>query len=118
MTTPPTQTTPYASAQDTASVIRPASADEVWLHAQLDRLDPHRLDAGGAGDTPALIELVFELRRDKCQLQGEAGVMRALLEESLGVFATLEPGDNDEYDRLVDFKKKIIAAVEAQLVHP
>lgn len=57
-----TKDNPYASAQDTASVIRPATADEAWLHAQLDRLDPHRLEAGGAGDTPALIELVFELR--------------------------------------------------------
>ena len=59
-----TQDNHYASAHDTASVIRTATADEAWLHAQLDRLDPHRLEAGGAGDTPALIKLVFELRAD------------------------------------------------------
>jgi hypothetical protein len=59
-----TQDDHYATAQDTASVIRPITADEAWLHAQLDRLDPHRLEAGGAGDTPALIKLVFELRVD------------------------------------------------------
>lgn len=62
MTNTTTQDNPYASAQETASVIRPATADEAWLHAQLDRLDPHRLEAGGAGDTPALIKLVFEFK--------------------------------------------------------
>jgi len=64
MTNTTTQDNHYASAQETASVIRPATADEAWLHAQLDRLDPHRLEAGGAGDTPALIKLVFELKTD------------------------------------------------------
>lgn len=70
-----TKDNPYASAQDTASVIRPATADEAWLHAQLDRLDPHRLEAGGAGDTPALIKLVFELKG-----QAERHLSQALLD--------------------------------------
>ena len=65
-----TQDDHYAIAQETASVIRPITADEAWLHAQLDRLDPHRLEAGGAGDTPALIKLVFELRAELAQRGG------------------------------------------------
>jgi hypothetical protein len=52
----------YASAEETASVMRQATPDETWLHAQLDRIDPHRHEMGSAGDTPALVKLVFELR--------------------------------------------------------
>ena len=75
MTNTTTQDNHYASAQETASVIRPATADEAWLHAQLDRLDPHRLEAGGAGDTPALIKLVFDLKG-----QAERHLSQALLD--------------------------------------
>ena len=52
----------YATAEETASVMRPATADEKWLYEQLDRIDPHRHEMGSAGATPALVKLVFELR--------------------------------------------------------
>lgn len=52
----------YATAEETASVMHPATANEKWLYEQLDRIDPHRHEMGSAGDTPALVKLVFELR--------------------------------------------------------
>ncbi len=52
----------YATAEETASVMRPATANEKWLYEQLDRIDSHRHEMGSAGDTPALVKLVFELR--------------------------------------------------------
>ena len=52
----------FATAEETASVMRQATPDEKWLHEQLDRIDPHRHEMGSAGDTPALVKLVFELR--------------------------------------------------------
>jgi len=52
----------YATAEETASVMRPATPDEAWLYEQLDRINPHRHEMGSAGDTPALVKLVFELR--------------------------------------------------------
>ena len=52
----------YATTEETASVMRQATPDEKWLHEQLDRIDPHRHEMGSAGDTPALVKLVFELR--------------------------------------------------------
>ena len=55
-------TNPYSTAAETASVMRKATPDEIWLDQQLDRIDPHRHEQGGAGDQPALVKLVFELR--------------------------------------------------------
>ncbi|MDO9235967.1 MAG: hypothetical protein Q7U28_08045 [Aquabacterium sp.] len=60
---------PYATAAETAALIRPSTPDERWLHEQLDRIDPHRHEMGSAGDTPALVKLVFELRDSATQLQ-------------------------------------------------
>lgn len=57
----------YATAQETASVMRQATPDELWLHQQLDRIDPHRYEQGSAGDTPALVKLVFELRANAAE---------------------------------------------------
>lgn len=107
----------YATAEESASVIREATPDEQWLHAQLDRIDPDRLEMGSAGDTPALMKLVFELRDTKTRLQGEADVMRTLLEEALKVLATIEPEDDGEYTRLRSLQKSIIAIVEMKVVH-
>lgn len=53
---------PYATAEETASVMRQSTPDEKWLYEQLDRIAPHRHEMGSAGDTPALVKLVFELR--------------------------------------------------------
>ena len=58
---------PYATAEQTAAVMREATPDERWLNEQLDRLNQDRDEMGGAGDTPALTNLVFELR-DKLNL--------------------------------------------------
>lgn len=52
----------YATAEESASVMRPSTPNEKWLHEALDQIDPHRLEMGSAGDTPALVKLVFELR--------------------------------------------------------
>jgi hypothetical protein len=53
---------PYATAEETASVIRTATADELWLNDQLDRIAPHRGEIGDAADLTAMEVLVFELR--------------------------------------------------------
>jgi uncharacterized protein YfbU (UPF0304 family) len=52
------------------------------------------------------------------QLKGEAKVMRTLLEESLKVLSTLDPEDDNEYNRLESLKRMIVAVVEVQLVRP
>lgn len=54
-------TNPYATAEETASVMRQATPDELWLEAQLERIAPNRFDAD-VGETDALIKLVFELK--------------------------------------------------------
>lgn len=51
----------YATAEETASVIRQGTPDELWLNAQLDRIAPNRFDAD-VGESDALVKLVFELR--------------------------------------------------------
>lgn len=51
----------YASAEETASVIRQATPDELWLNAQLDRIAPNRFDAD-VGESDALVKLVLELK--------------------------------------------------------
>lgn len=51
----------YASAEETASVIRQATPDELWLNTQLDRIAPNRFDAD-VGESDALVKLVFELQ--------------------------------------------------------
>ena len=107
----------YATAEESASVMREATPDEKWLDDQLDTIARHRHEMGSAGDTPALVKLVFQLREAKVRLQGEAGVMRALLDESLKVLTTLEPEDDNERARLESLKRMIIAVVEMQLVH-
>ena len=56
------------------------------------------------------------LKDASMQLQGEARVMRVLLEESLNVIATLEPEDDNEHARLESLKRMIVAVVESQLV--
>ena len=53
---------PYATAEETASVIRTATADELWLNDQLNRIAPHRGEIGDAADLTAMEVLVFELR--------------------------------------------------------
>ena len=105
----------YATAQETAAVMRQATPDEKWLNAQLDRIAPNRFDAD-VGESDTLVKLVFELRDAKTRLQGEAKVMRTLLEESLKVLATLEPEDDNEHARLESLKKMIVAIVEAAYV--
>lgn len=58
----------YATAEETTSVMRKATADEMWLYEQLDRIDPYRHEMGSGGDTPALVKLVFELREMLLQM--------------------------------------------------
>lgn len=43
---------PYATAEETASVIRTATADELWLNDQLDRIALHRGEIEGLLDLP------------------------------------------------------------------
>jgi hypothetical protein len=66
-----TETKPdnYASAQESIGVLREATADELWIEAQLDRLNPDRFEMGYAGDTDALVTLALELRAERDALQ-------------------------------------------------
>jgi hypothetical protein len=59
-----TQST-YATPEETAAVMRQATPNELWLQANLDRIDPHRHEMGSAGDTPALVKLVFDLKAQR-----------------------------------------------------
>ncbi len=61
----------YATAEQTASVIRRATEDENWLNSQLNRIAPHRGEIGDDADRIALEVLVFELR-DKLAEQSKA----------------------------------------------
>jgi hypothetical protein len=62
---------PYASAQESIGVLIEATADEVWIEAQLDRLNPDRFEMGYAGDTDALVTLALELRAERDALQAD-----------------------------------------------
>jgi len=59
----------YATTEESAGVLRESTPNEKWLCEQLDRIDPHRHEMGRAGDTPALIELVFEMRQEVLEMQ-------------------------------------------------
>lgn len=109
---------PYATVEETASVIRPATPDESWLYEQLDRINPHRLEMGSAGDTPALVKLALELRAAKMRLEGEAGVMRELLLESHSIIETIEAEDEGEFTRLATVKRQIKAIIDMRVVKP
>lgn len=52
---------PYATAEETASVMRQATPDELWLEAQLERIAPNRLDTDSS-EIDILVKLVFELK--------------------------------------------------------
>lgn len=106
----------YATAEEKAAVMRQATPNEIWLNGQLDRIDPHRHEMGSAGDTPALVKLVFELRDVKTTLQGEAGVMRTLLDAALTVLHTIDPDDDDERANLDALKRDIHSIVEMRVV--
>lgn len=57
----------YATPEETASVMRKATPDELWLEAQLERIAPNRFDTD-VGETDALVKLVFELREARSQM--------------------------------------------------
>ena len=52
----------YATQEETASVFRKATPDELWLYAQLDSINPNRHEMGSVGDTQALIILALTQR--------------------------------------------------------
>ena len=106
----------YATAEETGSVMRKATPYELWLEEQLNRIHPQRHEIGSAGDMPAMTILVHQLKQAQTRLEGEAAVMRSLLEECLKVLHTLDPEDDSEGRRLESLKRKIVAVVEAQLV--
>jgi len=108
----------HATAEETASVMRKATPNELWLEEQLHRINPYLGDTGSGDGMREMELLVFQLKDAKTQLQGEAKVMRTLLEESLKVLTTLEPEDDNEHARLESLKRMIVAVVEAQLVQP
>ena len=105
----------YATAEESASVIRKATPDELWLTAQLDRIAPDRFDTG-AGETDALVKLVFELRNERTRLDGEAGVMRDLLNDAHSVLDTIVADDEGEFMHLATLKREIKAIIERKLV--
>ena len=46
------------------------TSDHQWLNAELDRIDPHRLDQGH-DCTKAMVELIFRQKRELDALRGE-----------------------------------------------
>lgn len=52
----------YATAEESASVMRTGTPNELWLHRELDRIAPDRREMGSTGDVPALVKLIFELK--------------------------------------------------------
>lgn len=104
----------YATAQETASVVRKATPDELWLTAQLDRIAPDRFDTG-TGDSDALVKLVFELRNERTRLDGEAGVMRDLLNDAHSVLDSIVADDESEFMHLATLKREIRAIIDRKL---
>lgn len=68
----------YASIQESKSLTRHATPDELWLHEQLERINPDCLEMG---ISLALESLVFEMRAKLQTLEGEAQVLCDLLAE-------------------------------------
>ena len=68
----------YASMQESKSVTRKATHDEMWLNEQLERI---YAGCDGLGESLALESLAFELREKNQKMEGEAKVMRDLLRE-------------------------------------
>lgn len=82
----------YASKEVSAAVTRRAAPDELWLSEQIERINPDASEMGNdAGYTQALTALVFELHRENQRLQGEAKVIRDLLNLTLQPLETLLP---------------------------
>jgi hypothetical protein len=78
----------YATTEESASVMRPATPDEKWLHAQMDRIDPHRHEMGSAGDTPALVKLAFELRDALSEVVRISDIKHAALDQAKALLGT------------------------------
>jgi hypothetical protein len=108
----------YATAEETAALVRQASPQDKWLEGQLNRISPERHEMGSPAPALAYLRLALELKDTNTLLQGEAKVMRDLLEKSLTVLETIDEDDAHERALLWEFKQKIIAVVEMQLVRP
>lgn len=80
----------YATAEECAAVTRQATADETWLAAQLDRIDPHRHEMGGAGDRPALERLAFELRAENDRFRNASKRKPMTDQDTLGLFNRIQ----------------------------
>jgi hypothetical protein len=104
----------YTTADETAALVQISTPDEKWVTSQLDRIAPERYEMGAAGDVPALIKLVLELRDEKTRLQGEAGVMRGLLEKSLDVLDTICETDDLQWALRQALKTYIAELIEKQ----
>jgi len=62
----------YATPQETAALIRKATPDELWLAAQIKRINPwaHEMGADGA-HIAALEKLALEQRDELARLKGD-----------------------------------------------
>lgn len=77
----------YATKEESAAVTRKATPDELWLHEQLERINPDCLEMGSS---LALESLVFELRDERDESDG---VRKILANHLAGVAIALKgPG--------------------------
>lgn len=73
-TEPEEELTGYATPEETAAVLRNATPDDLWLAAQIERIDPHEAEQGNDGaHTRAVVKLALEMRdqRDEARAQVE-----------------------------------------------
>lgn len=102
---------PYASANETSSLVRKATPDELWLAEQINRINPdHDSQDVHSGYVQALAILVFEQRRECVRLKGEAKVLRDLLKEARSVIETVIE-DGREIDGLPELSSAMFAAM-------
>lgn len=103
--------THYATFAETTAMVRQATPSELWLHEQLDRINPERHEMGSAGDAQAMTILVFQLKDANTQLVGEAKVLRDLLKECTHPIATIDCESQEEHECMATLLEKIVGAL-------
>lgn len=94
--------------------LRAYQEEKCKVAAELAKIAELRNTYGAAN----LYDLLDKLHAEVIRLRGEAKVMRDLLNSSLTVLHTIDEEDDHERALLKEFKGKIAAVIEMQLVRP
>lgn len=102
----------YATAEETAAVIRKATPYELWLEKELDDINPDRNEMGNDGQLAALHILIYKLKQKTTSLKGECLVMVRVMKRALAVIETIEPEDHEENKELIGVKNFLTSIIE------